>query len=74
MFSLFCKFIFFQLSVADLTLHVFLEFLGLQFMFDKFPKVAASYKKVEANENIVKWLKERPASVYNPDFGPISPT
>ena len=53
-----------------MTIHVFLEYFGLEFLFDKFSKVAASFKKVEANKNIAKRLKERPANVFHPDFGP----
>ena len=53
-----------------MTIHVFLEYFGLEFLFDKFPKVASSFKKVEANKHIAKWLIERPANVFHPDFGP----
>ena len=67
--SIYLSCFFFQLTVADLTLRGYLEFLGLQFLFDKFPKVAASCKKVEENKNIAKWLKERPDNVFHPDFG-----
>ena len=52
----------FQLSLADISIHVFTDFLQLKDKLDKFPGITACIKKVEENKNIAKWLKERPVT------------
>ena len=53
-----------SLSLADCCIHAVVEFLRLRDHLEKFPKVAASMSRVEENENIAKWLKERPVTDY----------
>ena len=53
-----------SLSLADCYIHATVDTLGLKVLLEKFPKVAACVKRVEENENIAKWLKERPVTDY----------
>ena len=52
----------FQLSVADIAIHVFSDMLGIRDELKKCKKLAAVIKRVEENKNIAKWLKERPVT------------
>ena len=70
MISVFIKFSFFQLSVADFNTYNYIEFFGIEYLLDKFPKVAESCKQVKADKNIAKYLQERPANIFHPDIGP----
>ena len=46
--------------MADCAIHAAVAILSLTAALDKFPKIAACMKKLEANKNVTKWLKERP--------------
>ena len=48
----------FQLSVADIAIHVFSDMLGIRDELNKCKRLAALIKKVDENKNIAKWLKE----------------
>ena len=54
------------MSLADVAIHGYLDFMKLTDCLEKFPKIAASFKKVEANKNIAKYLKERPPNEFSP--------
>ena len=56
---IFCSF---QISLADIVLYSTIDFLTLKDQVAKFPKIAANAKKVEADKNIAKYLKERPVT------------
>lgn len=48
------------LTMADCAIHAAVAILSLTAALDKFPKIAACMKKLGANKNVTKWLKERP--------------
>ena len=56
----------FQLSLADVTIYSVIEFFDMKGLLEKFPKITANMKQVEANKNIAKYLKERPPSELPP--------
>ena len=54
-----------QLSLADFVIHGYIDFIELNHFFEKFPKVGESFRRVEANSKVAKYLKERPKNAFN---------
>ena len=53
-----------KLSWADLVLYTVLEFMKDQLPWDTFTGLKKLKENVEGNENIAKWLKERPETEF----------
>ena len=53
-----------SLSLADCCIHAEVDFLHQTDKLEKLPKIAECMKRVEENENIAKWLKERPITDF----------
>ena len=62
--NFYCYQLLFQLTWADCAIFATVDSLNLRDACEKFPKVVACVKKVEANKNIAKWIKERPVTPF----------
>ena len=60
--TFFCFFL--QLSIADLALFCTLDFWKLKDSLEGCPKIVGVLKKVEENERLAKYLKERKDSPF----------